>query len=415
MKNQSKERILISGFIPPDQLDERALIEYKECGFNICFMTENYYKVDSPEYFESLKLMEKLGLDACVTFYKGQTGKYHEHFKNVDLHDYPAVKYIHFIDEPDDDLIKKVSDIYVPWYNEKYSDLGFFMNTYGSCPKGKEKTYEEHLDKCAQEINAKVKGNNKIFSVDSYPLRYAPGYWVKRLNAKPYFHGLVLASQRAKRTGSKLGGCIQAFEGFVDCRYPNCVADLRFQVFCQLAFGAKSLCYFVYKTEETTNYAFRGMITMKVPREDMSNRRTELYYFTRKTNAEIATFDEEYMTYDWKGTTFVDGRLKNDYAEEFKHAREDFGMNYTDDNIVDAKSDGDVLIGCFEKDGGKKAYVLANFTEPGTESETRVWITFKKGQSVRINHNGVWMKDTLKDGKFYLTINNGDGVFIVLE
>ncbi len=409
MKNCTRDKVLLSGFIPPDHLNRKAMQEYKDCGFNLCYMTENHYKVDSPEYFESLKLMEELGLEACVAFYKVQTGKYHEHFKNVDLHDYPAVTMIHAIDEPDDDLIRKVSEIYVPWFNEHYSDIDFFMNTFGGCGTEVSKLdkFNDHINKCITSINDKVTAKNKFFSIDAYPLR-TKGYWENFLEASAYIRGLAAGAKRVKETDSIFGGCIQTYAGYMNCRYPNSEADIRFQNFCQFAFGARSLCYFTYMSEETPMYLFRGMVTAK-------GELTPLYHIVKNINAEINTFEKDYMHFDWLGTTVVDGCKVNDYAEDFAFVRNDIGLDYKDDNVLEVSAERDLLLGCFGDDDNKRAYVITTFAEPSKGLDNKVSITFKNGKKAKINFNGKDEVRDLVDGKLELNMKDGDGAFVIIE
>jgi hypothetical protein len=283
------------------------------------------------------------------------------------------------------------------------------MNTFGGCGAEVSRLdrFNTHLEKCITNINNKAIAKNKFFSIDSYPLRITGGWDGNYIEATPYLRGLAAGAEIVSKTDSLFGGCIQTYSGYMNCRYPDSIADIRFQNFCQFAYGVRSLCYFTYMTEETTMYLFRGMVTAK-------GKPTELYYIVKQANEEIATFEKDYMHFDWIGTMLINGANDSENAVDFTFIRDNI-RDYKDENVAEVTAERDLLLGCFGDDDNKRAYVITTFSEPSRGLDNKVSITFKNGSKAKINFNGKDEVKELVNGKLELNMKDGDGAFIIIE
>ncbi|MBQ9355044.1 MAG: hypothetical protein IJQ23_06295 [Clostridia bacterium] len=407
MKTNDK-RFIIQAFIPPNHGDEKALQTYKDCGFTHCQMTEDTFKISDPEYCNSLKRMEKIGLDAVIVNYRLKTPQYLEGLKKINFNDYPAVKMINAIDEPTEEMLDAVEKYYVPWYNENYADtdIAWFMNTYGGAVEDTGvKNYKKHIDSCIERLNNKINTKNKFFSIDNYPLRQKEG-WKRYLLDECLLMGLSYTAKKVQDNGARFGTCIQAYDGWSNLRFPLDIFDIRFQVFTSLAFGATVFTYFIYKSTEQIHYMFRGMVTM-------DGRLRPLYYDVQKMNSELKTFEEEFLTFKWLGASFYEGKENNgEKRAAFTLARKQ--MDYTDDRILNVESDRDFIIGSFAKDNSK-AYIFVDFNEPSKKAKNKIAVDFKDATKARMNLHGEETVVELNNGKFEIELEAGDGLFLVID
>ena len=218
--------------------------------------------------------------------------------------------------------------------------------------------------------------------------------------------GMSYSGRKAQENGARFGTCIQTYDGWSNLRFPIDVFDIRFQVFTSLAFGATMFTYFIYKSTEQIHYMFRGMVMM-------NGRVRPLYYDVQKVNNDIKTFEEEFLTFKWLGTSFYEGKENNgEVRPAFALARKH--MDYTDDRILNVQSDRDMIIGSFAKDNSK-AYIIVDFNEPSKKVNNKICIDFKDATKARMNLHGEETIVELINGKFEIELEAGDGLFLVVE
>ena len=122
------------------------------------------------------------------------------------------------------------------------------------------------------------------------------------------------------------------------------------------------------------------------------------------------------MSYDWEGTKAF---WLGDKCELFKEL-EGWEIDKLTD-ITSVQTDGDLLIGQFEKcqNTEKKAYMLANATNPYPEKRIpfiNVSLRFDGVESVTVYKPSAKVeKMTLTDGELQMQIPCGEGYFIVIE
>jgi hypothetical protein len=130
-------------------------------------------------------------------------------------------------------------------------------------------------------------------------------------------------------------------------RIPN-DDELRFVCNIHLIFGIKSYSYFLYCQPSDVYGAegiFEGMLTYNC-------ERTDIYYRVQKQNEELNAMKGIYLNYVNKG--FILHNMDNDY------------VNSIDENLIfksykqlkSIESNGNILVGCFDKDGKSGFYVM---------------------------------------------------------
>ena len=404
MKKRVEERRLwLRGHLPPDQSSKEQLRLYKNAGFNVLAMTEDFVKSESQAYLDCLKYAEEVGLNVYVCEHHEFPRYWQKHFSNVDLSAYPAVTGLYMHDEPNKDEVKELAKEYVPWFKENYEQTGmaWFLNTYCG-----EVTYfqgpaADYLDFLMEVVYNQLETDNKYLSIDEYPLRRdaAGKMYLDEREWVPY---TALTAMKCRDNGVRFGAYMQTFGGeWCDCRFPNSIEELRFMAYLYLSFGAQDLGYFIYRTG--SEWGFQGLITE-------AGKPTDKYYLVKQLNEELLSFDCEYLQYNWKGALTIDGERNEKPNEPFIKTRE--FLQYADTEIVGVKAEKDLIVGCFEKSKTERAYTLVSYGEPTVAEGNKVELVFKTAKKLQIRRNGVMETVEIKDGKLSLEMKQGEGIFI---
>ncbi len=403
MKNQER-RLVISASLPPDQSDKDQLRLYKNAGFNVLYMTEDFVKSCSKAYFDCLKYAEEVGLNVYLKEHHEFPNYWSKHFSHVDLNDYPAVSGLFMVDEPNKDGLYQIAKEYLPFFKAKYEKTGkaFIINTYCGETEYFQGSANDYMDLMMELIYNKLDTDNKYLSIDEYPLRrgadgknfMVDDEWV------PY---TGQAAVKCRDNGVRFGSCMQTFGGgYCDARMPVSIEELRFMAYLYLAFGVQHLDYFVYRTGH--QWGFIGLISD-------AGLPTAEYYLVKKLNEELLSFDREYLSYAWTGALVIDGARNETPNKPFIKTRE-FLLEYQDKELTVDKAEKDLIVGCFEKEKASRAYVIVSYGEPTVKEGNKVELTFKTAKKLKVRRNGVEETLESKDGKFTLEMSQGEGIFI---
>ncbi len=213
-----------------------------------------------------------------------------------------------------------------------------------------------------------------MMSVDAYPLQ--EGGYIRQ----PYVHCLEVVAQKAKAEGVPFWYTLcSASHSTTDGRYGTPTAEeLRWQMCMGMTYGAEYLLHYVLASHETDDYECMLEYGTWEP--------TPLYDDVCKVDAEFLAWQDIYMSYDWVGTAKIDVGQKNPLLQEMEYSLplKKAGL------LTDVKSDGDLLVGVFEKDGGY-GYMVTN---TGDTSECDLWL--------RLNHTTADVQATLQlaDGSY---------------
>ena len=400
MESQER-RLILTATLPPDQSDKEQLRLYKNAGFNVLHMTEDFVLSCSKAYFDCLQYAEEVGLEVYL---KEHLDPYYwtKHFSHVDIDKYPAVTGLYMVDEPSKEDLDLLAKEHVPFFKAKAEKSGkaFIINTYCGEVSYFDGPASDYLDAMMELVYNKLDTDNKYLSIDEYPLRRSTnGNYLEDKEWVPY---TALTAVKCRDNGVRFGSYIQAFGGgYCDARRPLCIEELRFVVYLNLAFGAQYLDYFVYRTSH--KWDFMGMISE-------AGTPSELYYLVKQLNEELYTFDKEYLSYAWKGALVLDGVRNEKPNEPFRKTRE--FLPYEDKEITVEKAEKDLIVGCFEKSSSSRAYIIISYGEPTIQEGNQVELTFKKAKKLSIRRNGVEEIVEVKDGKLMLTMKQGEGIFI---
>ena len=409
----NKEKFIIIGDAT-DKSDEQALEIFKKSGIDTFVIYPN-----EQDHYGAIERCEKAGLNVFI-FGGSRVCDLNKHFfpnaigdfpnfiekynkEKVDLNEYKALKGLYMIDEPGVFFFDKIKELYIPWFNQKYAGKKLWhvnmLPSYspneliGINPTG-DNGFEEYINRYTDEVLPKVEGE-KTLGVDHYPLREKNG--VPSLS-DTWLYDLAIVGRAAKRAKAIYSVCIQAYCD-VDQKKVDCTGDIRFQFYTAMAFGASMFEFYAYST-------LHGTIAML----DKEGNPTDIYYSTRDAIREIRTFEKEYLECEWKGVKSYLPKDKTCKAFENVASYLDKTIN----GVKDVQVSRETLISEFEKQDGKKAYMVVNYGLPVLSSSNIVTITFDKPSKICVYQGG--RKDDYGcTDKIDLFLEASQGAFVVIE
>ena len=117
------------------------------------------------------------------------------------------------------------------------------------------------------------------------------------------------------------------------------------------------------------------------------------------------------LSYKWDHIfTNVGTGSKNATNEAFEYVR-DIAKPIT--NVEKVRSKYDITINEFTDASGNKAFMLFNYDEPWLLRNNRVVINLKKAEGVMYYRNGEPITQLLENGRFEISLEAGEGVFVI--
>ncbi len=409
-KYEDNKKIVMMADLPPSP-DEYNMKLYKEAGFNTYIMTEDWTPIkngNSTDYFAAVEYVGSQGLDVFIRGYDGSScpGYFEEKFSGKNFLDYEPIKGIYLIDEPTANKFDDIKNVYVPWYNENYSqDLYWHLNllpsyssTFGLTAEemaSGEPVYEIYMNKYVEEILKNVQGAKDI-SLDHYPLRTGrEGNYLSNM----WLYDLMIAGQIAKAQNCDFNVCIQSFDG--GYRLPESATDIKFQMYTSMAFGANMFEFFCYCSN--TALKFNALLTNLQP--------TDLYYYVKEAIAEIASFDHVFLSFDWQGTMAINGKNNATSNSAFDVITDKTLKEASGIKSVSALED--CLIGSFKDADGNDGYLIVNYGEPTEGKKNTVSLEFEKAAGVAVYRYGIETVYGIASNKTDLELDAGEGVFLI--
>ncbi len=364
---------------------ERQFAEVADAGFNLVILCR-------PEGEEMLQnycaWMEKYGLKALWYDGKLRAGSY-----SGEMEDYvfSNVTWGHMLcDEPNAALFPALADMYND-YTAKVPGKTAFINLfpiYANMEQLGNKDYHEHLTQFIETVRP------AYLSVDVYPLdRDGIGGY--------YFDNLDQFATACRECDIPFGVYIQSVSFHHSKRIPS-GAEMRWQAWCVLSFGATNIEYFTYRTPDSTAEVFLPALI------DRDNSKTSRWYAAREINRELAAMEDAFLSYRNLGAFTHRGEEAGDFAR-FANQYKDFAP------LAEIESDTPLLIGAFAaKTGDNMAFTAVNLTDPGEEAlpmdarfrlaEGYSAVLWQKGVGLALPADG--------DGWISVAIDCGEGVFV---
>ncbi len=196
-----------------------------------------------------------------------------------------------------------------------------------------------------------------------------------------------------------LGVFIQGEQFSTSMRQPT-AADLHWQTYVSLCFGADFIAYFTYSP---TGDAIALL--------DHEGNPTEIWEGAKDINADLAAFADAYAAYRPLGV-FAHECGRSRWVK--LHGQLDFSSVFT------LEGDDPMLAGCFENDDGGYAFVLSNQKNPNprslSDSDAEALIRLTGGRSLTVWQSGVSrVAEPDADGLIRIPLSCGEGVFCIVN
>lgn len=312
-----------------------------------------------------------------------QVQKYVEH---------PAYGGQFFIDEPWRGQLEDLAE-----FTKAYDSLfGKFwsINHFGANVENLGCTYEQFIDDYFELTNA------SMYSFDTYPLlEFDENDPAAHGEMDGFFYGLDLIRSKTLEKKAPFWAYVQTLgigaNGILQKRTPD-REDIRWNVFINLAFGAKGIQYFTYFTPGSGSETFtEGMI-------GLDGEKTERYEYVKEVDLEFHKYGEILLHCDAEGIIY-NKQSSNRRYRLYEEKLESYGSV--------TSVDGDSFVaGCFKHTGSGKNYLF--ITPPTPRDSAAATLKISGKSSVNAWIKGEKKQFEVKNGEVTFQIADGDAVLV---
>lgn len=404
-----KQMELVAFWSPPSTLEHYQWMA--DCGFTSVVIDAKYDNIlDSQTLMDTLTLCDQVGLTAYPAVGRGQalpaSDAYAEH---------PSFGGF-YTDEPLSlsDFSKIQSNIEA--MNKRFPDgdytyLTTLINDAPTAYNNDFSSFEEYIESYMAHGGAE----QKAFLYDYYPLC---GNAVKSTIGDNWLPSLEAMTEVAHKYDVQLWSYIATMSFSSGNRRRPAEDDLRYQSYVSLAYGAKGLAMFCYMSPGGPPYdgEFKINDWALVNYEDIDDistyYRTETWYSMQNVNNELKAFDHVLLSFDWQGVMKCVGSDASTSAGEnnFRNAK-----NWTKhhDGIKSLKATEDAILGLFQDENGYDGFLLVNFADPGYDRTNDVTLELRGATRALVYAQGQNQIVDLTDGVYSVTLQPGEGQFII--
>ena len=388
----------------------------KDMGLTHIFLDQVYAKMDSPQYEEILSWCEELGLKTLLMSGSNLGTNSMKDWSEADwdlLYERaasPAADMICYWDEPYVENFAEVKWL-VERHNAEYgnsADAPTFYVTFNPAAhvngSGEAIPYDEYANRLWDEVLSGLEGK-KFLSTDVYPLITGGG---STSVLSSWLPTLETMATLAAENDADFHMFIQSYwdvKGGNGSRRRINEEDLSYQVYTCMAFGITGFSYFTYTESFLSDQMTGGCVT----RDDCAT--TELYGWAKELNAEIKKFDNVYLSFDWQGVYPVVG---SENESGFVPAYDLLQSPLSSLSCASAvTATQDTLVGQFQDENGNDGLLVTNYSDPAVGLNDEVSITFQDANRALVYRNGERTVYVLQDGVLDLTLEAGEGVFVI--
>lgn len=384
---------------PAGQITEENYRDLKDAGINF---VNGFREETSDNIKAALDLSEKYGLKFFVfqTEIEHAIKQYDQSKDKAVINavmdkiaaysSHPAYAGQLFMDEPGKPLFGAVKD-FVNTYKSAYADKQWLVNMFPTYATGgiQAASYDDYMDTWLETIQP------NYYSYDSYPCLESGG------EIFDYYYNLDLVRSKTRALEIPFWGFIQTLKigntpGVPDKREPT-REDIRWQVFSNLAFGAKGIQYFCYWTPGNTGETFGDAMI------DRDGNKTERYGYVKELNAEFRAYSDVLVNAHAEGV-ILNKKATDTRFKLYTPALTGFGP-------VKSVAGDTFVAGCFtDKVTGDKSMLITSAT-PSSSADVVLEVESSLTQA-KVFVGGVEKTVAVKDGKITMTVGKGDAVLI---
>ena len=389
------DKILISSCYGIRELTstEKDYKDFITNGQNLMYLTVVWGEKEwEDSFFHNLKLCEKYNISVLV--HDNKMNDLGDNLTEEDVREYtksysssPVYAGNGFADEPGPDQYPTLAHI-IKTYLSVFPDKRTFINLlpmYAANFVFGDLDYEEYLEDFAKMVPV------DHISVDVYP--YTIDENGNKYTYDEYIRGLDMQAQVCRKYNKEFWLYVQSME-FLPNREPG-LEEMRFQVWSGLCFGMTHLLHFCY---DVPGGSIRADRTKK-----------SVWTYTRTVNMELSAISDAYMQYKNLGAYTYEAGDVPEYTQ-FENNYEGFDAL----NII--SSNETLLVGCFDKkEGNGKAFTVVNMSEVSLGKIADVEFAVPNAEKVTAYIKGIPTVLREVDGKYYVSLDCGEGAFVTVE
>ena len=244
----------------------------------------------------------------------------------------------------------------------------------------------------------KVSGT-KWLAVDFYPFQ------PKGIRAG-WLSNLEIVAKYGKLHGAHTHMAVQSGE-FAGTRMPD-EAAVRQQLYTTLAFGIRSVSYFMYYTQDWINANEGGSVSMV----DSHGEPTDVYYHVKKINGELRSFESAYLNFEWQGVLPVVGSDDPKDRITFSGIAEPALLSDMQ-VLTEVESDKNALVSYYTDAAGNESYMFVNYTDTLDSLKANITADFGKCNKAVVYRGGTRSVADLSGGKLNLLLDSGEGAYVI--
>ncbi len=388
----TKQLDVLAFWMPP--IEDQHYQWMKEAGITALVIDNQYDAYEGAPLRNALSLCDKYGIDAYITVNRQSASA--TYASNYAMYqDHPSFKGF-YVDEPTtEEEINNIAAMTIsaeamglqviankmPWTDADYTE--WFNTAFANC------------------------GDNLIVCATNYPLLTdgVRSDWLE-------INGLT--NEAAATYGAPHWQFV-ATTGYGDRRQVT-EADIRWQYYAALAYGAKGIGDFSYCTPSyggEFNDPQHAPIWWTDSSDTSTYYRSDTYYALQAVNQEISKFDHVLLSYDWQGVmtkTTTLGSL-SDTGEALRNAP---GVLSSHDRISSLSSTENLLVGVFKDSNNYDGFLVVNFDETlNNTAANTVSITFNNASTALAYVKGERQIVTLTNGVYTCELLPGEAVFVI--
>jgi len=374
-----QRKFIIGGYVGPHQTEEQYRL-YKEAGFT----TVLDFPWEGDKYQKTLELAEKVGgldvifsIDQQFLLYKPEPFVPYERITKFikEVRNNKVVLGYNLFDEPQEKhiaLLVAAGKYIRSLEPDKLTWISFFL----------------HNDKLARSILEQF--TPTVISSPEYP--YRP----KDNNFEELYHILETYRDIAIKFRTPLWLYVQSSSWpwpqnhDDDRRLPNS-AEIRMQVYANLAYGAKGLWYYTYVTPRHA----KGVTSVILDKDDKIKPE---YSGIKAINTEVLALAPVLMTLNSVDVMHVKPNIK--------------GVKpFIPNNIIANIEGGNLLVGCFKDTSGGDYFMIVNKLTNSANNNIRIMFQAKVAGLSRIDRaTGRPVKHRISNGSTVVKLGPGDGM-----
>ncbi len=421
-----EREVFLSGYLSPNRMDRKYFEWAKEAGLTALYI--DYY-IESTETSthimdQSLTFCDEVGLDAIpmTCWGSGAFREFYDHPLYSTIQNHPSFIGFNILDEPKYEDFDKLADSYKKYQEAYNGEKIFFTNLLRpNNPKNefsyaKDKTYDQYISGFVDKVIKPMEKTDKItMSETLYPMmneKSGDGYYIM----DSHLVDLARFAQETQAVGAEMYHFVQTVS-FGNYHHATNEAEIRFQIYSGMAFGTKGWQYFTYWTPNSQGGEFQDRDYAMI---DRTQNRTQEYYGVQAVNQELKKFEKVFLSFDWKNTMLIDGRLSQEENVGFTMFRSNARFDTVErtDKLKGVQADHDTLVGIMEDKNGNEGYTVVNYTVPTEEITDKVSMDLSGAKAVMVYIGGEEFKwkngeGNFKKGILSLELEGGEGVFVI--